>query len=138
MQSFFFGLRIHVSKQIFFVLSLFLSQISFKMKQVIMNKMILILMFLYCSCKNSNTADYDNSILIDSSSIVVDTISSNNKNSMDDTVDNQLKRMLENRLSYEEVMQSNSVEDYENFIEHNPQHEKIENVKAKLIDLKFN
>lgn len=107
------------------------------MKQIIMNKMILILMFLYCSCKNSNTADYDNSILIESSSIVVDTISSN-KNSMDDTVDNQLKRMLENRLSYEEVMQSNSVEDYENFIEHNPQHEKIENVKAKLIELKFN
>lgn len=102
-----------------------------------MNKMILILMFFYCSCKNSNTADYDNSIMIDSSSIVLDTSSSNNKNSMDDTVDNQLKRMLENRLSYEEVMQSNSVEDYENFIEHNPQHEEIENVKAKWIDLKL-
>ena len=106
------------------------------MKQVIKNKMILILMFLYCSCKNSNIADYDNSIMIDSSSIEVDTSSSNNKNSMDDTIDNQLKRMQENRLSYEEVMQSNSVEDYENFIEHNPQHEKIENVKAKLIDIK--
>ncbi|WP_329804775.1 hypothetical protein [Flavobacterium facile] len=92
-------------------------------------------MFIYCSCKNNNVV-YDNSIMIDSSSIVVDTSSSNNKNSMDDTVDNQLQRIQENRLSYEEVMQSNSVEDYENFIEHNPQHEKIENVKAKFIDLK--
>lgn len=107
------------------------------MKQVIMNKMILILMFLYCSCKNSNNAYYDNSTMIDSSSILVDTSSSNNKNSMDDTVDNQIKRMQENKLSYEEVMHSNSVEDYENFIKHNPQHVKIENVKAKLIDLKL-
>jgi regulator of sirC expression with transglutaminase-like and TPR domain len=106
------------------------------MKQVTMNKMILILMFLFCSCKNSNNADYDNSTMIDSSSIADDTSSSNNKNSMDDTVDDQIKRMQENKLSYEEVMHSNSVEDYENFIEHNPQHEKIENVKAKLIDLK--
>ena len=94
-------------------------------------------MLLYCSCKNSNAADYDNSIMIDSSSIVVDTSSSKNKNSIDDSVDDQIRRILENRLSYEEVMHSNSVEDYENFIAHNPQHEKIEYVKAKWIDLKF-
>lgn len=44
--------------------------------------------------------------------------------------------MQEIKLSHDEVMQSNTVEDYENFIRNNPEHEKIENVKAKLFILK--
>lgn len=96
-----------------------------------MNKTIIILMFFCCSCKNSKNTDYDIFNTVDT--IIIDSNSMNN-----DTfeIDIQLKKMQEIKLSHDEVMQSNTVEDYENFIRNNPEHEKIENVKAKLFILK--
>ena len=96
-----------------------------------MNKTIIILMFFCCSCKNSNNADYDIFNTVDTTRI--DSNSINNDNF---EIDNQLKQMQEIKFSHDEVMQSNTVEDYENFIRNNPKHEKIKNVKAKLFILK--
>jgi hypothetical protein len=81
---------------------LFLDQTSFKMKQVLMHKMILILMFFHCSCKNSNTSEYNNSTKVDSIIIDSNTIKEDNFE-----LDIQLKRMHENKLFYKEVIQSN-------------------------------
>lgn len=96
-----------------------------------MNKIIIILIFFCCSCKDGNNVDYDIFNTIDTTRI--DSNSINNDNF---EIDNQLKQMQEIKLSHDEVMQLNTVEDYENFIRNNPKHKKIENVKAKLFILK--
>lgn len=106
-----------------------------------MNKTIIVLMFFCCSCKNNNNTDHADSAVVDttmtdSSSILVGSSLSNSENSIDDSVDNQIQKMQENKLSYDEVIQSNSIDDLENFIKYNPEHEKIEQVKIKLIDLR--
>lgn len=54
------------------------------------------LMFIFCSCKNSNISDYDNATILDSNTILVDSSSSHNKNVLDETIDDQLKRMQNN------------------------------------------
>ena len=52
-------------------------------------------MFFHCSCKNSNTSEYNNSTMVDSIIIDSNTIKEDNFE-----LDIQLKRMHENKLFY--------------------------------------
>jgi hypothetical protein len=94
-----------------------------------MKKMILLLVICCCSCKE-NKYEYDNTIAADSAAVSVDQFVADSVPISSEIIEEPIKE-----LTFEEVMQTTSIYELENFIEINPNHTNIEELKARLIDL---
>lgn len=93
-------------------------------------KIIILLLVICCySCKKNNY-DYDNAIAVDSAAIAVEQIVADSIPMPPEIIEEPIIE-----LTFEEVMQTTSINELENFIELNPYHQNIEELKARLIDL---
>ncbi|MDO8316669.1 MAG: hypothetical protein Q7T12_04020 [Flavobacterium sp.] len=93
-------------------------------------KIIILLLVICCySCKE-NKYEYDNEIAVDSAATAVDQFVADSVAMSSEIIEEPIKE-----LTFEEVMQTTSIHDLENFIEKNPDHENIEKLKARVIDL---
>ena len=93
-------------------------------------KIIILLLVICCySCKE-NKYEYDDTIAVDTVAVVVDEYAVDSVAIASEIIEEPIKE-----LTFEEVMQTTSLYDLENYIEKNPNHENIEKLKARLIDL---
>ena len=93
-------------------------------------KIIILLLVICCySCKE-NKYEYDNEIAVDSAATAVDQFVADSVAMSSEIIEEPIKE-----LTFEEVMQTTSINELENFIELNPYHQNIEELKARLIDL---
>lgn len=93
-------------------------------------KVIILLLVVCCySCKE-NKYEYDETIAIDSSVVVPDEYVVDSVATNSEIIEEPIRE-----LTFDEALVTTSIDDLENFIEKNPNHKNIEQLKARLIDL---